>query len=320
MSGNIGWFQDSFWFGEGFLRTLRGSALDPVLGAVTLLFHYLGGSLFFMIFLTVVYVFIDRKLGVRLGIGFMTTGIINGMVKALMESPRPSLPWIGPGTLHETSYGFPSGHVQTSVVVWGLILIHVKNKTIRALSIFIILFMPFSRMYAGVHFPGDTLGGFILGLIGIVLIEVVFRIFPEFELPTRYENQTLSNTKTLALVVVVLTLPSVLLHSKLDPLAKIKSYEQVISASGALGGFAIGILLTKFHTLDWEKADTVAETIRRATVLILGIILFYVLPGILIQKFLPENPVARYLRYGIVSSYSAFFSVYLLAKMKGKGR
>lgn len=175
-------------------------------------------------------------------------------------------------------------------------------------------------MYAGVHFPGDTLGGFILGLIGIVLIEVVFRIFPEFELPTRYENQTLSNTKTLALVVVVLTLPSVLLHSKLDPLAKIKSYEQVISASGALGGFAIGILLTKFHTLDWEKADTVAETIRRATVLILGIILFYVLPGILIQKFLPENPVARYLRYGIVSSYSAFFSVYLLAKMKGKGR
>ncbi|AXR68466.1 phosphatase PAP2 family protein [Leptospira mayottensis] len=319
MSGNIGWFQDSFWFGEGFLKTLHGSILDPVLGVVTLLFHYLGGSIFNMIFLTVVYIFINRKLGIRLGVGFMTAGIINGMAKALFESPRPSLSWIGPGTLSETSYGFPSGHVQISVVIWGLVLIHVKNKTIRALSLFIILFMPFSRMYAGVHYPGDTLGGFILGLIVIALIEVIFRVFPEFEFPTPYEGQTLFNTKTFALIVVVLTLPSVLLHSNLDSLAKIKSYEQVISASGALGGFTIGILLSKFYTLDWEKVDSRAETIRRAAVLILGILLFYILPGIIVQRLFPENPVARYLRYGIVSSYIAFFSAYILAKMKRKG-
>ncbi|WP_078124552.1 phosphatase PAP2 family protein [Leptospira alexanderi] len=319
MSGNIGWFQDSFWFGEGFLQTLRGSALDPVLGVVTLLFHYLGGSTFNMIFLSVVYVFINRKLGIRLGTGFMTAGIVNGVTKALFESPRPSLSWIGPGTLRETSYGFPSGHVQISVVIWGLVLFHVKNKTIRVLSLFIILLMPFSRMYAGVHYPGDTLGGFILGLIIIVLIEVIFRVFPEFEFPTPYEGQTLSKTKTFALVVVVLTLPSVLLHSNLDSLAKIKSYEQVISASGALGGFTIGILLSKFYTLDWEKVDSVSETIRRAAVLILGVLLFYILPGIIVQKLFPENPVARYLRYGIVSSYIAFFSAYILAKIKGKG-
>ncbi|EMN42564.1 phosphatase PAP2 family protein [Leptospira weilii] len=317
MSQNIGWFQDSFWFGEGVLQTLRGSALDPVLGVVTLLFHYLGGSTFNMIFLSVVYVFINRKLGIRLGTGFMTAGIINGITKALFESPRPSLSWIGPGALAETSYGFPSGHVQISVVIWGLILFHVKNKTTRVLSIFIILLMPFSRMYAGVHYPGDTLGGLILGLIVIVLIEVIFRVFPEFELPTPYEGQTLFKTKTLALVVVALTLPSVLLHSN-SP-AKIKSYEQVISASGALGGFTIGIFLSKFYTLDWEKVDSVSEMIRRAAVLILGVLLFYILPGIIVQKLFPENPVARYLRYGIVSSYIAFFSAYILAKMKGKG-
>ncbi|ABJ76561.1 phosphatase PAP2 family protein [Leptospira borgpetersenii] len=318
MSVEIGWFQDSFWFGERFLQTLHGSALDPVLGIVTLLFHYLGGSTFGMIFLSVVYVFVDRKLGIRLGAGFLIAGIINGMMKALFESPRPSLSWIGPGTLSETSYGFPSGHVQTSVVIWGLVLIHVKNKTIRVLSLFIILFMPFSRMYAGVHYPGDTLGGIILGLIVIVLIEIIFRVFPEFEFPTPYKGQTLSNTKTLALVVVVLTLSSVLLHSNLDSLAKIKSYEQVISASGALGGFTIGILFSKFYTLDWKKVDSVAETIQRAAVLISGILLFYILPGIIVQRLFPENPVARYLRYGIVSSYIAFFSAYILVKRKEK--
>lgn len=318
MSENISWFQDSFWFGETFLQSLRGSSLDSILGTITLVFHHLGGNTFFMILLSTVYVFLNRKLGIRLGVGLLTTGILNGIAKALLASPRPTLPWIGPGTLTESTYGFPSGHVQTSVVIWGLIFLHVKNKTIRALSVFIILFMPFSRMYAGVHFAGDTLGGFILGVFSLVLIEILFRSFPELESPKPFDAQTFSNTKTISLILVVLTLPSVLLHSHLDSPEKMKSYESVISASGALGGFAIGILLSKFYSLDWERSDSFSETIRRATVLILGILVFYILPGILIQKLFPENPVARYLRYGIVSSYIAFFSVFILARWKEK--
>ncbi|PJZ42716.1 acid phosphatase [Leptospira kmetyi] len=318
MSGNISWFQDSFWFGETFLQSLRGSSLDPIFAPITLVFHHLGGNTFFMILLSTVYVFLNRKLGIRLGVGLLTTGIVNGIAKALLESPRPTLPWMGPGNLTEFSYGFPSGHVQTSVVIWGLLFLHVKNKTIRTLAVLILLFMPFSRMFAGVHFAGDTLGGFILGLLSLVLIEILFRSFPELESPKPFESQNFSNTKTISLIVVVLTLPSVLLHSHSDSLEKIKSYENVISASGALGGFTIGILLSKFYSLDWNRADSFSETIRRAAVLILGILVFYILPGIVVQKLFPENPVARYLRYGIVSSYIAFFSVYILDRWKGK--
>ncbi|TGN01888.1 phosphatase PAP2 family protein [Leptospira yasudae] len=318
MSGNIGWFQDSFWFGEAFLVSLRGGAFDPILGIVTLVFHHLGGNTFFMILLSSVYVLVNRKLGIRLAFGLLTTGILNGLTKAFLESPRPTLPWIGPGNLAEGSYGFPSGHVQTSVVIWGLIFLHVKNKTIRTIALLIILLMPFSRMYAGVHFAGDTLGGFALGLFGLALVEILFRSFSELESSGRFEGQTLSNTKTLSLVIVVFTLPSVLLHSSADALEKLKSYENVISASGALAGFAIGILFCKFHSLDWKPADSFVEVLKRAGVLILGIVLFYILPGIVVQKLFPENPVARYLRYGIVSSYIAFFSVYILDRWKGK--
>ncbi|MCG6168470.1 phosphatase PAP2 family protein [Leptospira sanjuanensis] len=318
MSANIGWFQDSFWFGETFLVSLRGGGFDPVLGIVTLVFHHLGGNTFFMILLSSVYVLADRKLGIRLAFGLLTTGILNGLTKAFLESPRPNLPWIGPGNLTEGSYGFPSGHVQTSVVIWGLIFLHVKNKTIRTIALLIILFMPFSRMYAGVHFAGDALGGFALGIFGLALVEILFRSFSELESSGRFEGQTLSNTKTLSLVIVVFTLPSVLLYSNADVLEKLKSYENVISASGALAGFSIGILLCKFHSLDWKPADSFAEVLKRVGVLITGILLFYILPGIVVQKLFPENPVARYLRYGIVSSYIAFFSVFILDRWKGK--
>ncbi|EMY76425.1 PAP2 family protein [Leptospira weilii serovar Ranarum str. ICFT] len=318
VSTNISWFQDPFWFGETFLQTLRGTSWDPILSVFTLVFHYLGETVFFMTLLSFVYVFIDRKLGIRLGVGLLSTAIFNALLKIWFESPRPTLPWNGPGKLVELSYGFPSGHVQTSVVIWGLIFLHVKNKTIRTIALFILMFMPFSRMYGGVHYPGDVLGGLIFGLIGLMTIEIVFKSFPELESPKAFTGQTFSKTKTFILVLVTLTLPSVLLYSNGSVLEKVKSYENVISASGALGGFAIGILLSKYHNLEWEKADRVSEAIRRAAVLILGIFLLYVLPGILVQKFLPENPVARYLRYGIVSSYIAFFSVYITVRWKEK--
>ncbi|XDD49101.1 phosphatase PAP2 family protein [Leptospira sp. WS92.C1] len=312
MSRNTDWFQDPFWFGQTFLESLRGTAFDPLFGFLTLGFHYLGGNLFFMSILSITYLLFDRKLGIRLAAGLLTSGMINGIVKALFESPRPSLSWNGPGTLTEASYGFPSGHVQSGVVLWGLIFMHVRSKTIRSFALFIILFMPFSRMYAGVHFPGDVLGGLVLGLCGLIFVEILFRSVPELENPGMFSGQTLSNTKTISLLIVVITLPAVLLYSAADADEKIKSYEQVISASGALGGFAIGILLSKFNSIDWKRADSFREVSRRIGVLLLGILVFYFLPGFLTQKFFPENPVARYLRYGIVSSYIGFFSVYIL--------
>ncbi|MBM9578867.1 phosphatase PAP2 family protein [Leptospira sp. 201903070] len=316
----MSWFQDSFWFGNGFLETLRGAgaSLAPTLGWVSLLFHHLGGNLFFMILLSSVYIFWDRKLGIRLGVGLLTSGIVNGLAKAYFESPRPLLAWIGPGSLTEFAYGFPSGHVQTSVVIWGLLLLNSKSKPLQWLSGIVILLMPFSRMYAGVHFPGDVLGGFVLGLLGLLSVQLLFRMVPELEAPRPFPGQNLSNTKTLSLIIVVVTLPSVLLYSEKNGIEKVKSYEQVISACGALAGFAIGILISKYHSLDWKPMKTWNETGKRTGILIVGVLLFYFLPGVLVQKFLPENPVARYLRYGIVSSYIGFFSVYLLALWREK--
>ncbi|PKA04723.1 acid phosphatase [Leptospira ellisii] len=258
MSAKLSWFQDPFWFGTSFLESLRGSSLDPVLGVLTFVLHQLGGNLFFMILLSATYLLFDRKLGLRLGVGLLTSGILNGLLKGWLESPRPNLPWNGPGKLEEFAYGFPSGHVQTSVVVWGLIFIHSRSKWIRALAILIALSMPFSRMYAGVHFAGDTLGGLVLGGIGLAVTEFLFRFLPELDNPRPFPGQSRSNTKSIALVIVVFTLPSILLYSHENALAKNKSFEQTISASGALAGFLIGILLSKLYSLEWKPVDSIS--------------------------------------------------------------
>lgn len=72
----------------------------------------------------------------------------------------------------EYSYSFPSGHAATSMILYGsLILILpalMQKKYLRSLLqlilAFIIINVGISRVYLGVHFPSDILGGYLLSL------------------------------------------------------------------------------------------------------------------------------------------------------------
>ena len=70
-------------------------------------------------------------------------------------------------------FGFPSGHTSLSVCFWGyLYQVYKEKKSIKYLSLFMIFGVPFSRIYLGVHFIGDILGGYLLGLLTFILFRV----------------------------------------------------------------------------------------------------------------------------------------------------
>lgn len=72
-------------------------------------------------------------------------------------------------------YGFPSCHAANSFGLAFFIVLLFKNRT---LSLFILLWATinsFSRVYIGVHYPGDLLAGTIVGLIGALLCYGLFR-------------------------------------------------------------------------------------------------------------------------------------------------
>ncbi len=63
-------------------------------------------------------------------------------------------------------YGLPSGHTSLSLCFWGyLYQSYKKNPAIKWFSLFMIIGIPFSRLYLGVHFIGDIIGGYILGFL-----------------------------------------------------------------------------------------------------------------------------------------------------------
>jgi len=82
-------------------------------------------------------------------------------------------------------FSFPSGHATTAIALYGLLAYflyrhyhtHPRRGLILWLSAGLILIIGFSRVYLGVHYLSDVLGGYLLGilwlLVGISLIEVM---------------------------------------------------------------------------------------------------------------------------------------------------
>ena len=70
----------------------------------------------------------------------------------------------------EDSYGFPSGHVSaTTVFAVGLALLLQWKRRGWTLAVVWIAAMALSRMYLGRHFPGDVIGGVLVGLAALWL-------------------------------------------------------------------------------------------------------------------------------------------------------
>ena len=86
--------------------------------------------------------------------------------------PRPKdLAWY-----EELSYTFPSGHSTVAMAFYGflfyLLLMYLSSAKWRSfiffLAILFILGMGFSRIYLGVHYLSDVLGGFAIGFVWLI--------------------------------------------------------------------------------------------------------------------------------------------------------
>lgn len=95
------------------------------------------------------------------------SALINHIIKLIVQRPRPDV-------LHlvaESGYSFPSGHAITSFVLYEMIAYFLWNrhKGLACLIGTLPLFIGISRIYVGVHYASDVIGGYLLGFVFLLL-------------------------------------------------------------------------------------------------------------------------------------------------------
>lgn len=101
----------------------------------------------------------NKNLLFQLWLSFISSGILVYILKIIIQRPRPLL-----NLIEETSSSFPSGH---STIMFALLPIIWRNSSrpIKYIWLSLSILIAFSRIYLGVHFFSDVIGGLILGLI-----------------------------------------------------------------------------------------------------------------------------------------------------------
>ena len=152
-----------------WVNSIRGPNLTIFFQYIT----WLGYKDFLFLFVPFCYWFFDRKVFSTFTLFVFISALLNSFLKDLFQDPRPeSIENIDPFLISlDPSYGFPSGHAQLAVVIWGFILLRSKNNFIKILCLFLIASISFSRIYLGVHDLADVISGIIFGIVSIILLE-----------------------------------------------------------------------------------------------------------------------------------------------------
>lgn len=133
-----------------------------------------GGAIFLIVLTIILLISIkNKKIGLSIFSNLAIITILNQLLKRILQRPRPTKYRI----IEETGYSFPSGHSMISMAFYGyliyLIYKYVENKYVKwilisLLSVLICL-IGVSRIYLGVHYTSDVLGGFFISISYLVI-------------------------------------------------------------------------------------------------------------------------------------------------------
>lgn len=248
-------FASPFWDGFFTLATLLGEQYLPFL---------IYGWLYWNV---------DKEKGLAVGYAVTTSLVLNGGIKDLVRAPRP----IGePGVRSlrvetATGYSFPSGHTQAAAALGTAVSLELQKRWVTVLSALLMVLVGLSRLYLGVHWPRDVLGGLVLGVGVSCLCCWLHKLFA---------NRNLLYGATFLVLL---------------PFAWMADSPDYYKALGLLGGFVVGSLFEGRFVRFTIRGGFWRKLLR----LLVGILLLLlVMEGI--KPVLPAGNLYAALRYALV--------------------
>lgn len=310
------------------------SGLDWVLAAQSLgswltvpmrLVSQLGTEPFYLLIMPMVLWCYDYTLGFRLALILSASAFSNSMLKLVFALPRPF--WVS-GAVRplsfETSFGMPSGHSQNAVSIWGRLGFGIGRRWALLSALGLILAISFSRIYLGVHFPLDVLGGWLVG--GVLLL-----VFLTLERPVWHWFRSKNEVVQLILILLAalvplyaglliwansmtLPLPAAWMASASaaaptgEQLADPRAFEGFVSLAAVSLGLMLGAWQLQRQGGFQADGSTVQKTVRFALGAFGVALLFFGLDQVGVPQDQLVGQLWRFLRYGVVGYWIAFLA------------
>jgi len=93
--------------------------------------------------------------------------VINPLMKLVFLAPRPDAI---AHLIAISSNSFPSGHAAGAMTLYGAIALLFRNRMVGLFCALMILATGLSRVWLGVHWPSDVIGGWIEGLAWLIAL------------------------------------------------------------------------------------------------------------------------------------------------------
>lgn len=275
------------------------SMRSPVLDGIFALGSFLGEEeFFFLLFATLLWA-IDMRVGFRIGMIFLASVFVNSLAKVAFAHPRPYdlNPAVGRAQ-PELGYGLPSGHAQNAVVIWGGLAAWRGSRAGWFGAVLIGLLIGLSRIYRGVHFPTDVMGGWLIGAVllaaGLALSRPVGERIVRWPLGWQ--------------VGLALAAPAVL--------AALFPDRGAITATGALAGACGGMAIAS-RRLSMDAGGAVWQRVLR---LASGLLVLFILYVGLKMVFPPEDSavylVFRFVRYVLLGAWVTLGAPWLFTVLR----
>ena len=158
-----------------FSENIINDKLTPIVKVIT---HIGGAKIVFV--LTILAIILIKGLKNKL---FLLTGIVgtaglNVVLKHIIQRERPNINRLIP----EKGYSFPSGHSMMSMAFYGMLIFllfkYVKNTALKWTLIVILTILlstiGITRIYLGVHYPSDVIGGFLVSLTYLFILTEIY--------------------------------------------------------------------------------------------------------------------------------------------------
>lgn len=154
---------------EGWAYNESIEHMYPVLTNIMKLITHIGDSIVVIVFclLLIILPKSRKTIALPVSITVIISTIMNSVFKNIFTRERPDILRL----INETSYSFPSGHAMINASLYTMLILLIfqyiksmpKKIILFAICVVLTAAIGFSRVYLGVHYAGDILGGWLFG-------------------------------------------------------------------------------------------------------------------------------------------------------------